>query len=151
PGADEAKAANVRGMKLYHAKKYREAAAEFRAAIAADEGFVLAHYNLASMAALTGDKPTVLAQLRWLHASEDPAAKGALAKAPTDPDLQSVIQDPAVREVLGLPAAGAAGAASEADLAFVKLTPLGWTQDGRSFAYQGTIQEPLAGMPDEGA
>ncbi|HUJ62477.1 MAG TPA: hypothetical protein VLX92_28445 [Kofleriaceae bacterium] len=98
----DAHAANVRGMKLYEAKDYAGAAAQFRAAIAADPTFVLAHYNLASMAALVGDKPTVLDELRWLARSKDPEARRALAKAPTDPDLHAVIDDPEVKAVLGL-------------------------------------------------
>ncbi len=99
--ADDARAANVRGMKLYNAKKYADAAKEFRAAIAADPKFVLAHYNLASMAALLGDKPTVLAELRWLHDSSDPDARKALDKAPSDPDLHSMIDDPDVKKLIG--------------------------------------------------
>ena len=100
PG-DDAKAANTRGMKLYYAKDYAGAAKQFRAAIAADPKYVLAHYNLASMAALLGDKPTVLAELRWLHDSADPEAHAALAKAPTDPDLESVLDDPEIKKLLG--------------------------------------------------
>ena len=52
---------------------------------------MLAHYNLASMAALLKDKPTLIAELTWLHDSKDPEAKKALAKAPTDP--QSEVDD----------------------------------------------------------
>ncbi len=98
--AEDAKTANRRGMTLYAAKDYAGAAKQFRAAIAAQPSFVLAHYNLASMAALLGDKPTVLAELKWLHDSSDPAARKALDKAPTDPDLKSVIDDPEVRALV---------------------------------------------------
>jgi hypothetical protein len=99
--ADDARAANVRGMRLYGSKKYADAAKEFRAAIAADPKFVLAHYNLASMAALLGDKPTVLAELQWLHDSSDPDARKALDKAPSDPDLHAMVDDPDVKKLIG--------------------------------------------------
>jgi hypothetical protein len=95
-----AKAANLRGMKRYGAKDYAGAAKEFRAAIEAQPNFVLAHYNLASMAALLDDKSTVLAELRWLHDSGDAAARKALDKAPSDPDLKSMIDDPDVKQLL---------------------------------------------------
>jgi hypothetical protein len=107
--APSAREANARGMKRYRAKDYAAAAREFQAAIALDASFVLAHYNLASMAALLGDKPTVLAQLRWLRDSRDPEARKALAKAPTDPDLRSMVNDPEVRELIGPAAAAGAG------------------------------------------
>jgi len=97
---EDAKAANVRGMQLYGKKDYAAAAKEFRAAIAAQPEFVLAHYNLASMAALLGDKATVIAELTWLRDSKDPAARKVLDKAPTDPDLKSMIDDPAVRALV---------------------------------------------------
>jgi hypothetical protein len=98
---DDAKAANARGMKAYRAKDYAGAAKEFRAALAIDAKYVLAHYNLASMAALMHDMPTVLAELRWLHDSSDPEAKKALQKAPTDPDLKDVVGDPEVKKLIG--------------------------------------------------
>lgn len=113
-GKEGAKEANGRGMKLYRAKDYGKAAEEFRAAIALDDAYVLARYNLASMAALTGDRATVLAQLRWLRASQDPAAARALARAGKDPDLRPVIDDPEVKKLIGAdgggPASGAAAA-----------------------------------------
>jgi len=99
--ASAAGAANVRGMKLYRQKDYRRAADEFRKAIASDPRHLLAHYNLACVAALDGDKKTALAELRWLAGNPDPAAAGALAKAKTDPDLRSVVGDPEARKLLG--------------------------------------------------
>ena len=98
----KAQEANTRGMQLYAKKDYAHAADEFRAAIKLDDTYVLAHYNLASMAALLGDKPTVLDQLKWLRASKDPLAAKVLVKAKTDPDLKSVVDDPDVDKLLGL-------------------------------------------------
>jgi hypothetical protein len=100
----KAQEANTRGMQLYAKKDYAHAADEFRAAIKLDDAYVLARYNLASMAALLGDKPTVLEQLRWLRASKDPLAATVLAKAKTDPDLKSVVDDPDVKALVDVPA-----------------------------------------------
>ena len=96
----KAQEANTRGMQLYQKKDYAHAADEFRAAIKLEDSYVLAHYNLASMAALLGDKPTVIAQLGWLRASSDPEAARVLAKAKADPDLHSIVEDPDVRKLL---------------------------------------------------
>jgi len=109
----KARDANTRGMQLYAKKDYAHAAEQFRAAIALDDSYVLAHYNLASMAALVGDKPTVLAQLAWLRASTDPQAATVLAKARTDPDLKSMVEDADVRKLLA-PVAMPCEAACEA-------------------------------------
>jgi hypothetical protein len=99
--ASAAGAANVRGMKLYHQKDYRHAGEEFRKALAADPRHVLAHYNLACVSALDGDKKTALAELRWLAGNPDPAAASALAKAKSDPDLRSIVGDPEAKKLLG--------------------------------------------------
>jgi hypothetical protein len=92
--------ANTAGMRLYATKDYKAAAEQFRAAIKLDDSYVLAHYNLASMAALIGDKPTLIAQLTWLRASKDPEAAKVLAHAKADPDLKSVIDDADVKKLL---------------------------------------------------
>jgi hypothetical protein len=97
---DTAKAANTRGMQLYAKKDYAGAATEFRAAIASDRNYVLARYNLSSMAALLGDKKTVLEQLQWLHDSYDRDARKVLDKAATDPDFASVIGDLDVKRLI---------------------------------------------------
>jgi hypothetical protein len=88
-----AKRANVTGMKAYRAKSYAQAMKKFQEAIAADAGYVTAHYNLACVAALQGDKKTALAELKWLSASADPEARTKLKKAPSDPDLRSLAGD----------------------------------------------------------
>lgn len=95
-----AKAANVQGMKAYQAKDHAAAAAHFRAAIAADPGFPLPRYNLACVAALTGDKATARAQLEWLMASRDPQARRTLRKASSDPDLKNLSDDAASQKIL---------------------------------------------------
>lgn len=84
PDRAAAKAAKVAGMKLYKEKNYPAAAEKFRAAISADVGFILAHYNLACVAALTGDKQTARAQLEYLSKSPDPHAHAKLAQAAGD-------------------------------------------------------------------
>lgn len=93
-GADpaRAKAANARGYGLHKQKKYKDAAAEYRTAIAEDPSLVLAHYNLACVASLTKDLETALRELAWVadRASWDAAARPASAKARTDRDLQWV-------------------------------------------------------------
>lgn len=89
-----ARRANVAGMKAYRAKNYVVATKKFRDAVAADASFVTAHYNLACVSALQGDKKTALAELQWLSVSSDPAAKAKLEKAATDPDLRSLAADP---------------------------------------------------------
>jgi len=96
----KAQNANTAGMRLYANKDYKAAAEQFRAAIKLDDSYVLARYNLASMAALIGDKPTLIAQLTWLRASKDPEAAKVLAHAKADPDLKSVIDDPDVKKLL---------------------------------------------------
>ncbi len=96
----KAQEANTRGMQLDQKHDYAHAADEFRAAIELDEKYVLAHYNLASMAARLGDKATLVAQLGWLCASSDPVAAAVLAQAKGDPDLRSFANDPDVRKLL---------------------------------------------------
>jgi hypothetical protein len=90
-GADpaRARAANTRGYALHKQKKYKEAASEYRAAIAEDASYLLAHYNLACVASLLNDLDTALQQLAWVadRAAWDPAARSAVAKARSDRDL----------------------------------------------------------------
>jgi hypothetical protein len=105
--AINARRANVAGMKAYRAKNYVVATKKFREAIAADASFVTAHYNLACVAALQGDKKSALAELKWLSASSDPEAKAKLKKAPTDPDLRALAGDPDAKALLGEPAQSA--------------------------------------------
>jgi hypothetical protein len=92
---------NASGMRAYRGKKLAHAMKLFREAIAADGEFVTAHYNLACVAALQGDKATALAELKWLSKSADPDAKVKLAKAATDPDLRSLADDPDAKAYLG--------------------------------------------------
>lgn len=98
-------------MKLYRAKDYAGAAAAFRSAIAADDKHVLAHYNLACVLALTGDKAGAIAMLEWLKASPDPQAVRCLIKAAVDGDLAALRGDPKVQAVLA--AAASRSAATE--------------------------------------
>lgn len=100
----KAKQLNAEGMKEYKNKRYDEARGRFERAVAEDETMVVAHYNLASMAALLHDPDTVVDELGWLKASSDPAAAAKLVKGKTDPDLTPVSTHPKVRELLGLPA-----------------------------------------------
>lgn len=87
---EAAKAANTRGMQLHTAKKYKEAMAEFEKAIAADDSFVLAHYNLACAASRAEDQAVASKQLEWVASAAlwDKFAAQAAAKAATDPDLE---------------------------------------------------------------
>jgi len=96
-----ARRANANGMKAYRAKNFVVATKKFNDAIAADASLVTAHYNLACVAALQGDKPTALRELKWLSASTAPEAKAKLKKGATDPDLQSLATDPEAKALLG--------------------------------------------------
>jgi hypothetical protein len=92
-----AQAANTRGMKLLAAKKYKEAMAEFAAAIAADDRYVLAHYNLACAASRAQDEGVAGRELLWVAsaAAWDASAAKAVKKAVSDPDLEWLFsQDP---------------------------------------------------------
>jgi hypothetical protein len=66
----------------------------------ADASFALPHYNLACVAALSGDPATARAQLTWLAASPEPQARRTLRKALYDADLRSLVGDPALRSLL---------------------------------------------------
>lgn len=87
--AAKARAANTRGYALHKQKKYREAAIEYRKAIAEDPSYLLAHYNLACVASLENDGPGALRELAWVadRAAWDPSARSAAEKARTDRDL----------------------------------------------------------------
>jgi hypothetical protein len=92
-----AQAANTRGMKLLVAKQYKEAMAEFAAAIAADDRYVLAHYNLACAASRAHDEGVAGRELLWVAsaAAWDASAAKAVKKAVSDPDLEWLFsQDP---------------------------------------------------------
>jgi tetratricopeptide (TPR) repeat protein len=102
--AAKAKKLNAQGMQKYAKKHYDEALALFRAAIEADPGNVLAHYNAASVLSLSREPVEAGKELDALAASSDPAAAKALAKGKTDPDLERASTEAHVREVLGLPA-----------------------------------------------
>jgi len=149
----KARDANTRGMQLYAKKDYAHAAEQFRAAIALDDSYVLARYNLASMAALLGDKPTVLAQLVWLRASKDPQAATVLANARTDPDLKSMIGDADVGKLLA-PAAIPCEAACDATegACSAACAPGQERPCGRACAWDGTVCRGgcAAGMTADG-
>ena len=100
PDRAAAQRENTQGMKSYKTKNYAAAAEKFRHAVAADAGFPLPRYNLACVAALTGDKETARAQLQWLADSPDPQARRTLAKAVHDQDLKSLAEDPKVRSII---------------------------------------------------
>ena len=99
-----AKKLNVQGMKKYAKKDYGGALELFKRAINEDSTFVLAHYNAASMMSLTGDVAGLIEELEWLRSSPDPAAAKALAKAPTDRDLEPASMNVKVRALIGVPA-----------------------------------------------
>jgi hypothetical protein len=89
------KAANARGMALYKQKDYKGAAAQFRAAIAADPTHVQAHYNLACVSSLLHDDNGAMAELQWVsnRASWDEQAKAKTLKASSDPDLKWILDN----------------------------------------------------------
>lgn len=95
-----AQAANRQGMRAYKAKDYATAKQHFGSALTQDESFALPHYNLACVAALTGDAATASSQLAWLAGSPEPQARRTLRKALYDADLKSLVGDPAVRTLL---------------------------------------------------
>lgn len=99
-----AKKANAAGMKAYKKKKDYEAAQKlFEKAIAEDPGFVKAHYNRASMAALQFDTAVMAEEFAWLRAATAPEAARVLAKAKTDADFRGVAAIDKAREIIGLP------------------------------------------------
>jgi tetratricopeptide (TPR) repeat protein len=101
--AKQAKALNLKGLKQLKAKKYEAAQATFAKAVAADPTMVVAHYNLASAAALNREVDVVLEQIRWLKQSSDPAALARLTKIKSDLDFRYIAGNPAFRESAGLP------------------------------------------------
>jgi hypothetical protein len=105
-GADKKKAMqlNAQGMKQYQKKNYGSAQELFEKAIVEDETLAYAHYNLASMASLTGDFPITIRELEWCAKSTDPVAAKLFAKAKTDKDLENALMHPKVRELVGVPA-----------------------------------------------
>jgi hypothetical protein len=82
-------AANQRGMGLLRQKKWAEAEAEFKKAIAEDPNSVTAHYNLACAASRAHDADTALWELAWVgdRAAWVDQARAAAKKAPGDDDL----------------------------------------------------------------
>src|SRR5262249_55245939 len=96
----EASILNTRAVRKLKAKDWAGASADLHAAIERFADHVKAHYNLACLASLTGDRTTALEQLRWLAASELPEAGKKLLKARTDPDLRSIRDDPDVKAIL---------------------------------------------------
>jgi hypothetical protein len=97
-----AMAANTQGLRFYKSHQVPRAAMRFRDATLLDPQYTLAHYNLACMASRLRDVPTVVAELSWLRASDDPIAAIKLDKAQTDPDLDFAASLPQVRSLLGL-------------------------------------------------
>lgn len=87
-------------MRAYKSKDYATAKQHFGAALAADVSFALPHYNLACVAALSGDTVAARAQLTWLADSPEPQARRTLRKALYDTDLRSLVGDPALRSLL---------------------------------------------------
>jgi tetratricopeptide (TPR) repeat protein len=84
-----ADAANARGLALHKKKKYVEAAAEYKKALAEDPSHLLAHYNLACVGSLSKDEATAKENLRWLadRSAWDTAADKIMKKATKDADL----------------------------------------------------------------
>jgi hypothetical protein len=117
-----ARAANARGLALQKQARYAAAEAEYRKAIEADPGLVVAHYNLACAAALATDHDTAVVELAWIgnRAAWDDQARAAAMKETRDPDLKNLggWEDVArwvppdvleVIDVLGPPRPGLAG------------------------------------------
>jgi hypothetical protein len=96
----DAQAENARGMKRYRAKDWAGAAQAFRGALEVNPKYVVAHYNLACVAALLGDKAAAVTQLVWLAGSDDPNARLKLIKAATDRDLATISSDPTVKKMI---------------------------------------------------
>lgn len=122
-----AKTANNDGMKHYRAKRWADAAASFRAAIAIDPSYVVAHYNLACVAALQKDTKTAIAELEWLAGSDDPLAAQKLTKAGRDPDLRSLDGNLAAQAILrwGSVMGGYQPAVEESEATTAETTKLG--------------------------
>jgi hypothetical protein len=95
-----ARAANSAGMKSYRKRGYAEAAQNFRLAVALDPNLAVAHYNLACVTSLLGDRDAALAELRWLAASTDPVAAEKLSKAASDNDLHNVRSIPEAEQIV---------------------------------------------------
>lgn len=98
-----AKKANAAGMKAYKKQDYEAAQKLFEKAIAEDPGFVKAHYNRASMAALQRDTAVMAEEFAWLRAATAPEAARVLAKAKSDADFRGVASIDEAREIIGLP------------------------------------------------
>lgn len=98
-----AKKANAAGMKAYKKKDYEAAQKHFEKAIAEDPGFVKAHYNRASMAALQADVDVMAEEFAWLRGSTAPEAARVLEKAKSDADFRGVASIDKAREIIGLP------------------------------------------------
>ena len=98
-----AKKANAAGMKAYKKQDYEAAQKLFEKAIAEDPGFVKAHYNRASMAALQRDTAVMAEEFAWLRAATAPEAARVLAKAKSDADFRGVASIDSAREIIGLP------------------------------------------------
>jgi hypothetical protein len=96
-----AKAKNIEGMKALGKQDYANAAVAFKAAIQADATFLLAHYNLASVASVAGDLATARAELDAINKDGSAEAKKMLAQAKSDPDLDFSSTDPGVRTLIG--------------------------------------------------
>ncbi len=107
--ADSARAHNTAGMRFHRAKKYREAAREFRAALAADPAHRLAAYNLACAYALSAECGQIRLGEETLPLDEvyaqlirafklDPNVQ---QKAQVDDDLESVRHSPRFWTALG--------------------------------------------------
>ncbi len=98
-----AKKANAAGMQAYKKKDYEAAQQLFEKAIAEAPGFVKAHYNRASMAALQFDVAPIVEEFAWLRAASAPEAARVLAKAKTDADFRGVALLDTARAAIGLP------------------------------------------------
>ncbi len=90
-----AKAANARGMALMGKKKWGEAEAAFKQAVAENPASVKVHYNLASAASRAHDLETAVWEIVWVgdRASWDVEAKAAAKKAMNDGDLTWALKE----------------------------------------------------------
>src|SRR5262249_4990380 len=91
----DAKAANVRGLKLQQKQQYKDAEAEYRKAIALAPSLAGAHYNPACAAWLAGDADAAFVEIAWVanRGAYDDQARAAVLKAHSDPDLKDLFDN----------------------------------------------------------
>jgi hypothetical protein len=93
---------NQAGLDAQRAKRYDEAIEQYRAALAADPGHVMARYNLATAYHRAGNSDAALAILDALRKVEDcPVCVGRLVRAREDEDFADLHGDPEFERITG--------------------------------------------------